>query len=268
MLLAIAHFRRIRRGFAQNTGGARAGIGTYLTVLGFIATMGGVGCRAQSAHDTGTQLAFGFMTSTWSLDERSRRHAPRWSETAIAQYRTPYWRFRLAAPYFFGTAPNGRDLGGLGRLIFGADYYNRISPRTLLTPYARVLIDTGDLPRRVTGGNAGEVGIGATFTADPRWSTSVRVGYRFQQTISARSRSSFPTWELAEGFRLSSRDALQLAIVNRPTRIVGLQDARYLALEWNHAFHPGWSMQFYATAGLTRTSPNYGVGVGGMFRLH
>jgi len=67
---------------------------------------------------------------------------------------------------------------------------------------------------------------------------------------------------------ISGRDVFQLAIVDLPTRFVELQDARYLALFWNHAFRPRWSMQFYATAGLTPTSPNYGVGIGGMFRLN
>jgi len=229
--------------------------------------MGSVACHAQSAHHARDPLSFGLMTSTWSLDAHSRRAAPEWSTTAIVQYRTPEWRFRLTAPYYFGTAANGRDLGGLGRLIVGADYYRRLSLHTILTPYARALIDTGAMPGRVTGGSAGELGIGATYTALGHLSMTARVGYRVQQRVSAHSRSSSPTWELAASYRPSGRDAFQLAIVDLPTRFVGLQDARYLALFWNHAFRPKWSMQFYATAGLTPTSPNYGVGIGGMFRL-
>jgi hypothetical protein len=207
------------------------------------------------------------MMSTWSLDARSRKFAPDWSTSAIVQYRTPQWRFRLTAPYYFGTAPNGRDLGGLGRLSVGADFYRRLDSRTVLTPYARALVDTGDMPRRVTGGNAAEFGIGATHMFDRRWSATARVGYRFQERTSLHSRTSVPTWELAAGYRPSSRDALQLSIVNLPTHYAVLPDSRYLALAWNHSLRPGWTLQFYTTAGLTPTSPDYGVGVGGMFRL-
>jgi hypothetical protein len=156
----------------------------------------------------------------------------------------------------------------MGRLMVGADYYDRLSPHTVLTPYARALIDTGYMHRHVTGGSAGELGIGATYTFVHRWSATARAGYRFQQRTSARFKSSFPTWELAVGYSPSSRDALQLAVVNLPTRFAGFPDARYLSLAWNHGFRPGLSMQFYATAGLAPTSPDYGVGIGGMFRLY
>ena len=236
-------------------------------LLGIIAIAGSVACHAQSAHRTRDQFSLGFMTSTWSLDARSAKIAPDSSTTAIAQYRTPQWRFRLMAPYYFGTAPNGRDLGGLGRLSVGGDYYGRLDSRTVLTPYARALVDTGDLPRRVTGGSAAELGIGATHMFDRKWSATARVGYRVQERTSPHSRTSVATWELAAGYRPSSRDALQLAIVNLPTRFAVLPDARYLSLAWNHGFSPRLSLQFYTTAGLTPTSPDYGVGVGGMFRL-
>jgi hypothetical protein len=263
MSFAISHCRRCNRASAPQSGASGAG----LFLLGIIATTGSVARHAQSEHHTRNEFSLGFMTSTWSLDARSRKSAPDWSTSAIAQYRTPQWRFRLTAPYYFGTAPNGRDLGGLGRLSIGADYYSRLDSRTVLTPYARALIDTGAMPRRITGGSAGELGIGATHTFDRQWSATARVGYRFQERTSARSRSSFPTWELAAGYRPSSRDAFQLAIVNQPTRFDGLPDARYLSLAWSHSFRPGLSLQFYTTAGLTPTSPDYGVGVGGMFRL-
>ena len=237
------------------------------TLLGIMALGGSVACHAQTGQHTRDPFSLGFMMSTWSLDARSEKIAPDSSTTAIVQFRTPQWRFRLTAPYYFGTAPNGRDLGGLGRLSVGADYYRRLDSRTVLTPYARALVDTGDMPRRVTGGSAAELGIGATHAFGRRWSATARVGYRFQERTSLHSRTLVPTWELGAGFRPSIHDALQISIVNLQTRYAVLPDARYLALAWNHGFSPRLSLQFYTTAGLTPTSPDYGVGVGGMFRL-
>ncbi len=260
--------QRYWRNSAPRAGAASIHSGRSLVSLGLITAIVSTACDARTTHETRNHASLGLMTSTWSLDARSRAVAPHWALTSIAQYRTPEWRFRLAAPYYLGSSPRGRDLSGFGRVIVGADYYRRLSRFIVLTPYVRALIDTGSLPRRITGGNAAEPGIGATFTFASRWSATLRAGYRFQQSLSTRSRASFPTWELAAGYGASARDAFQLALVNMPTRFVGFQDARYLALGWNHVLRPEWTMQFYATAGLTPTSPDYGVGVGGMFRLH
>lgn len=44
-------------------------------------------------------------------------------------------------------------------------------------------------------------------------------------------------------------------------------DARELVLRWIHAICRAWPPQRYGTAGLTASSPHYGVGVGGIFRF-
>lgn len=107
----------------------------------------------------------------------------------------------------------------------------------------------------------------AIRTFAPQWSATARVGYRFQETMTARARSSSAAWELAAGYRPSSRDAFEIAPVNRPTRVAGFEDARELVLRWIHAICRAWPPQRYGTAGLTATSPHYGVGVGGIFRF-
>jgi hypothetical protein len=195
-----------------------------------------------------------------------------------AKYETGPWAFKAVVPYISITGPsnvvgsdsvmlsdgsaNQRTDAGLGDIVASV-FYNLVSTRN--SPFG---LDIGGKVKLGTADRSAGLGTGEddfSLQADifkPMGAVTAfgSLGYRWYGDPPGTHLQNVFYGALGASYRMSSQTSVGLAYDFRP-RITPSGGQRSEATAFlSQRFSPNWKLQFYALAGFSRASPDFGAG--------
>ncbi|MDY0329626.1 MAG: hypothetical protein RBR52_03910 [Thiomonas sp.] len=195
------------------------------------------------------------------------------------------WRVKLTVPYVSesglpvgstlsgntvvggGSSTQTHSASGLGDVWLAGHYkiFQGVGLTPSITPYAKIKFGTASSDNGLgTGKNDYELGVGLQQIIGNNWFPFANLGYRFVGNPTGQNLRNIAVYQLGASYAASQQNIFTLMYAAQQALVAGAPAPSDLIAAWNYNLTPnGSGFQVYVDKGLSHSSANFGVGIGG-----